>query len=73
MGGRIGVEKDFNIGEMDNKDQLPAFRAIEDKLIVKFKEVTPPSIWGLFDSMSSEYRTWSGQFISVDFKENKLV
>jgi len=73
MGGRIGVEKDFNIGEMDNKDQLPAFRAIEDKLIVKFKEVTPPSIWGLFDSMSSEYRTWSGQFISVDFKENKFV
>lgn len=73
MGGRIGVEKDFNIGEMDNKDQLPAFRAIEDKLIVKFKEVTPPSVWGLFDSMSSEYRTWSGQFISVDFKENKFV
>lgn len=73
MGGRIGVDKDFNIGEMDNKDQLPAFRSIEDKLIVKFKEVTPPSIWGLFDSMSSEYRTWSGQFISVDFKENKFV
>lgn len=73
MGGRIGVEKDFNIGEMDNKDQLPAFRAVEDKLVVKFKEVTPPSVWGLFDSMSSEYRTWSGQFISVDFKENKFV
>lgn len=73
MGGRIGVEKDFNIGEMDNKDQLPAFRAIEDKLIVKFKEVTPPSIWGLFDTMSSEYRTWSGQFITSDFQENKFV
>jgi len=73
MGGRIGVEQNFNIGEMDKKEQLPAFRAIEDNLIVRFKEVTPTSIWGLFDSMLAEYRTWSGQFISVDFQENKFV
>lgn len=73
MGGRIGVEKEFNIGEMDNKYQLPAFRTIEDNVISRFKEITPPPIWGLFDSMYGEYRTWNGQFISADFKENKFV
>lgn len=63
MGGRINVEQNFNIGEMENKDQLPAFRAIEDHLYIRIKELTPQPIWGLFDSMTSEYKIWSGQIL----------
>lgn len=73
MGGRIGVEQNFNIGEMEVKEQLEAFRAIEDNLFIKFKESTPQPIWGLYDSMQAEYRTWSGAIISNTFQETKLV
>lgn len=71
MGGRIGVEKDFNIGEMDNKDKLTSYRAIEDNNYYTFKELTPQSIWGLFDMMSSEYREWNGS-VPKQFDENKF-
>ena len=73
MGGRINVEQNFNIGEMENKDQLPAFRAIEDHLYIKMKDLTPQPIHGLWDSMTSEYKTWSGEIIKNEFKENKFV
>ncbi len=61
MDERIAVEKDLNIGELENKDQLHAFRAIEDVDFVTFKTVTPQSIWGLWDSMISEWKTWNGK------------
>ena len=74
MGGRIGVEQDFNIGEMENKDALYAYRAIEDKMVVKFKDHTPSPIWGLFDTMISEYLTWtSNGVVSHAFQENKFI
>lgn len=73
MGGRIDVEQNFNIGEMENKDQLPAYRAIEDNLFYSFKEVTPQPIWGLFDSMTTEYRTWSGELLTTQFQGNDFV
>jgi len=74
MGGRIGVEQDFNIGEMENKDALYAYRAIEDKMVVKFKDLTPSPIWGLFDTMISEYLTWtSNGIVSHAFQENKFI
>jgi hypothetical protein len=60
MGGRIGAEPEFNIGEMEIDDKLKAFRAIEDNIIYNFKDNTPQAIWGLFDSMVMEYRSWSG-------------
>ncbi len=72
MGGRVNVEQNFNVGEMENKDQLPALRAIEDGFISNFKQVTPEPIWGLWDSFVAEYKTWSGQII-VNFKENDFV
>jgi len=71
MGGRIGVETNFNIGEMENKDQLEAFRSIEDGNAVGFKAVTPQSIWGLFNSMTSEYNEWSGS-VPLQFQTNKF-
>jgi hypothetical protein len=71
MGGRIGVEKDFNIGEMDNRDKLTAFRTIEDGLFYSFKELTPQPIWGFFDMMTSEYKEWSGS-VPKQFAENKF-
>lgn len=61
MGGRIGAEPEFNIGEMEVDDKLKAKRYIEEGLLSFFKELTPQAVWGLFDSMVSEYKTWSGQ------------
>jgi hypothetical protein len=71
MGKRLDVERDFNIGEMKNSDQLPAFRAIEDRKYVSFKDLTPSSIWGLFDSMVSEYKKWNGS-VPDQFMTNKF-
>lgn len=74
MGGRICVEKEFNIGEIENTNKLVAFRAIEDSNINKFKEYTPQAIWNLWDSMVSEYKVWAGQFgIDTGFKETALL
>jgi hypothetical protein len=63
MSQRLGVIKDFNIGEMENKDQLLAFRSIEDNVFYNFKELVPPSILGLYDSMQSEWKTWNGKIL----------
>jgi hypothetical protein len=71
MGGRLGVEKDFNIGEMDVKDKLTAYRAIEDKLFYTFKELTPQPVWGFFDLMVSEYLEWNGS-VPKQFQQNKF-
>jgi hypothetical protein len=60
MSQRIGVEKDLNIGEMENKDYLAAFRTIEDNIAYEFNNLTPQPIHGLFDTMQSELRTWQG-------------
>jgi len=75
MAGRINVEQEFNIGEIENKDKLVAFRAIEDHLYISFKDTTPQPIWGLFDTMSSEYKTWSGELIggTRGFKGNDFL
>lgn len=72
MGGRIGVEQNFNIGEMENLYKIDAFRCIEDNLVSKFKELTPQAVWGLFDSMLVEYKSWSGERPTT-FIENKFV
>lgn len=63
MDERISVERDLNIGELENKDQLHAFRAIEDMDFSTFKTVTPQPIWGLWDSMISEWKTWNGKIL----------
>jgi hypothetical protein len=71
MGGRIGVETNFNIGEMENKDQFEAFRSIEDGNAVRFKSITPQSVWGLFNSITSEYNEWNGS-VPLQFQTNKF-
>jgi len=71
MGRRIGVQKNFNIGEMENKDELMSFRAIEDNNFVAFKDLTPQSSWALFNTMVSEYKEWSGS-VPSQFKPNKF-
>ena len=63
MSQRLNVTKNFNIGEMENKDALLAFRAIEDNVFYNFKELVPPSILGLYDSMQSEWKTWNGKIL----------
>jgi len=63
MGGRINVEPNFNIGELENEERLPAFRAIEDNNYSLFLELTPQPIHNLFDKVFSEYRYWSGQLL----------
>lgn len=72
MGGRISVDPNFNIGEMDCANQLQAFRGIEDNLFNVFKEYTPQPIWGLFNSMMAEYKTWAGEVLP-QFKESNFV
>jgi hypothetical protein len=68
MGGRLGVEENFNIGEMDVRDALPAFRSIEDNLFYTFKDLCPQPIWGFFDLMVSEYKEWNGS-VPSQFKK----
>jgi hypothetical protein len=63
MDERIAVEKDLNIGELDNKDKLHAFRAIEDSNFSGFRDTVPQSIYGLWDSMQSEWKTWNGKIL----------
>ena len=66
MGGRLDVDPKFNIGEMENKLKLPAYRSVEDNLAITFRDTTPQAIWGLWDSMVTEYKTWSGQIIGIN-------
>lgn len=63
MGGRINVEENFNIGELENEDRLASFRAIEDNNYSLFNELTPRPVHNLLDQIFSEYRLWSGQII----------
>lgn len=63
MGGRINVEQNFNIGELENGDKLMAFRAIEDNNYSLFIELTPKPIHQIMDKIFSEYRYWSGQLL----------
>ncbi len=65
MGGRLNVKNNFNIGEMENKYKLEAFRAIEDNAFYNFKETTPSPIHNLWDNINTEYRTWSGQLLNI--------
>ena len=43
------------------EDKLKAFRSIEDNLNYDFRELTTQAVHGLFDSMVTEYKTWTGQ------------
>ncbi len=63
MGGRLGVEDNFNIGEISAEDKLIATRSIEDKLFYTFKENTSQAIWGLWDNIKTEYQIWSGELL----------
>jgi len=63
MGGRINVEDNFNVGELENEDRLSAFRAIEDNNYSLFMELTPSPIHNIYNQIFSEYRLWSGQII----------
>jgi len=72
MGGRIDVDPNFNIGDVDNKDKLQAFRSIEDNMFSDFKNYTPDFIWKFFENMKGEYKTWSGEVLP-QFKENKFI
>jgi len=63
MGGRINVQKDLNVGELENEDKLNAFRAIEDNNYSLFMELTPKCIHNLFNNIFEEYRLWSGKIL----------
>jgi hypothetical protein len=65
MGGRINVEDKFNVGELDNEDRLPAFRAIEDNNYTLLLELTPHATHSTMNNILSEYRYWSGQMLKV--------
>jgi len=63
MDGRINVEPEFNIGEIENEDRLISYRAIEDANSHVFREFTPQPIWNLYDSIITEYKNWSGMIL----------
>jgi hypothetical protein len=71
MGGAINVEPEFNIGEMENNEQVVAKRSIEDGNGSMFMELTPKSIHNFYDNIMNEYRVWNGEII-VQFKETKF-
>lgn len=63
MGGRINVEKHFNIGELENEDKLPVFRAIEDTNFSLYSELVPKAMLNIWNNILNEYRLWSGAII----------
>lgn len=63
MDGRISVEPDFNIGEIENEDRLISLRAIEDGNSHVFREFTPQPIWNMYDKIVTEYKTWAGMLL----------
>ena len=73
MGGTLNVLPEFNIGEMENKDALPALRMIEDGNGSGFMEITPGSVHNFYDQIINEYRTWEGatpaQFEPIKYPE----
>ena len=71
MGKRLGVDEKFNIGEMKNTLNNLILRSIEDEDAGKFKELTPSAIWGLYDSIVSEYKEWAG-IVPKQFDINKF-
>jgi len=75
MGGKINVLDEFNIGEMKNKDEVAAYRSIEDGNGAYFMEQTPKSIHNFYDNMINEFRIWEGaivqQFEPVVYPEIK--
>jgi hypothetical protein len=64
MGGRIGVDKNLNIGEMDTNDKLKVMRALEDNSFTEFKSNTCQASWNLFNSMISEYKKYNGEILT---------
>ena len=61
MGGRINADPEFNIGEMEVPDKVMANRYLEENLFSFFKDYTPQPIWGLWDSMRTEYQVFTGE------------
>ena len=64
MGGKLNVLDEFNLGEMKNKDEISAYRSIEDGNGSYFMEQTPQPVHSFYDSMINEYRTWEGAVIN---------
>lgn len=63
MDGRINVEPEFNIGEIENEDRLISYRAVEDGNSHVFREFTPQPIWNLYDTIVTEYKSWAGMLL----------
>lgn len=73
MGKRLNVDPNFNIGEMENKDELPVIRSIEDENFSNFSELVPPYIKRFYNLIVNEYKLWDGQIIRPSsFKENNF-
>jgi len=64
MGGKLNVLDEFNIGEMKNKDDISAYRSIEDGNGTYFMDQTPKPIHSFYDSIVNEYRSWEGAVIN---------
>jgi hypothetical protein len=63
MSKRIGVEDNFNVGEMENKDALIALRSIEDENFSSFNELVPPPVRNYYNNIINEYKLWSGAIL----------
>ena len=63
MSKRLDVEDRFNVGEMENKDALPALRAIEDENFSSFNELVHAPIKNYYNNIVNEYKLWSGAIL----------
>jgi len=64
MGGKINVLPEFNIGEMENKESIMAYRSIEDGNGSMFIELTPKAIHNFYNNIINEYRIWEGTILT---------
>lgn len=63
MGGKISVLPEFNIGEMENKEELVSKRSIEDGNGSAFLELTPKAVHIFYDNIINEFKNWEGSII----------
>lgn len=68
MNNNIGVEKMFNIIELENKDDFNVLRSLEDSDAVKFNMLTPECIHSYWNSILNEYRIWNQSILDAKTK-----
>lgn len=68
MNNNIDVDKQFNVIELENKDDFALIRTMEDNDAVKFKILTPDPIHNYWNNILTEYKIWNETLLDAKTK-----